>query len=594
MDESGKREKEKRKKNESTSFPVPLGFEEIKENITIKSTTTNKPPKPSKEQIIDTAFRFHSQGNISEAAKYYQYFVSQGFSDVGVFSNYGVILKNLGKLEEAEIVTRKAIKIDSSLAHAHYNLGTILKDLGKLEEAKLETQQAINIRPDFFKAYFTLGLIFKDLGKLEEAKIATQKAIDINPKLADAYSNLGIILKDLGKLEEAEITTQKAIDINPDLAEAYSNLASILKDLGKLKEAEIPLRKAIELKPEIAESYSSLAITLLSMNEFDRSINYFISSSELLRGTKNKDPNHKRFKIISQAKIEHDIEQFEYLALHGYETKNFTELANIYKKVANEINWPSETQLLFLDDKYQDLMQNSYNHLIHKIEAPKLNNNAVNNLLDVEQATEEYFDHEFGLAYVDNFLTPEALDSIRNFLLGSTIWFDIKKDGYIGAYLEEGLANPLILQIAEELRRKFPKIFKDHPVTHIWAYKYDSRAKKQSSSLKGINAHADFAAVNVNFWITPSEANLDPDSGGLVVYDVEAPREWDINTYNKDEKKIQEQLKKSKGNKRIIPYKQNRAVIFNSNLFHETDIYEFKEGYENRRINVTMLYGTRT
>jgi len=254
----------KEKRSKLKTIPVPFAPGEIKGNININ---TNTPPKPSKEQIIDTAFRFHSQGNISEAAKYYQYFVSQGFSDVGVFSNYGVILKNLGKLEEAEIVTRKAIKIDSSLAHAHYNLGTILKDLGKLEEAKLETQQAINIRPDFFKAYFTLGLIFKDLGKLEEAKIATQKAIDINPKLADAYSNLGIILKDLGKLEEAEITTQKAIDINPDLAEAYSNLASILKDLGKLKEAEIPLRKAIELKPEIAESYSNLGGILIALGK---------------------------------------------------------------------------------------------------------------------------------------------------------------------------------------------------------------------------------------------------------------------------------------------------------------------------------------
>jgi hypothetical protein len=32
---------------------------------------------------------------------------------------------------------------------------------------------------------------------------------------------------------------------------------------------------------------------------------------------------------------------------------------------------------------------------------------------------------------------------------------------------------------------------------------------KYDSSLKGINIHADFAAVNINFWITPNEANLD-------------------------------------------------------------------------------------
>ena len=42
-----------------------------------------------------------------------------------------------------------------------------------------------------------------------------------------------------------------------------------------------------------------------------------------------------------------------------------------------------------------------------------------------------------------------------------------------------------------------------------------------------------------------------------------------------------------------VPYRANRAVIFDSDLFHETDQIAFKEGYLNRRINITMLYGTR-
>ena len=42
-----------------------------------------------------------------------------------------------------------------------------------------------------------------------------------------------------------------------------------------------------------------------------------------------------------------------------------------------------------------------------------------------------------------------------------------------------------------------------------------------------------------------------------------------------------------------IPYRANRAVIFDSDLFHKTDRIDFKSGYLNRRINVTMLYGDR-
>jgi len=42
-----------------------------------------------------------------------------------------------------------------------------------------------------------------------------------------------------------------------------------------------------------------------------------------------------------------------------------------------------------------------------------------------------------------------------------------------------------------------------------------------------------------------------------------------------------------------IPYRANRAVIFDSDLFHQTDTIRFKPGYCNRRINVTLLYGER-
>ena len=56
--------------------------------------------KPSKEEIINQAFKFHSQGNIPEAAKYYQYCINQGFDDPRVFSNYAGILRLSGKLKE--------------------------------------------------------------------------------------------------------------------------------------------------------------------------------------------------------------------------------------------------------------------------------------------------------------------------------------------------------------------------------------------------------------------------------------------------------------------------------------------------------------
>ena len=151
--------------NEVKTFPVPFPIEGIKENINITTNTPSK-PKPSKEQIIDQAFKLHSQGNIIEAAKYYQYFINQGCKDYRVFSNYGAILKDLGKLKEAEIILLKAIELNPNDAMLHSNLGSILKDLGKLQEAELSTCKAIEINPNYADAHLNLGNILSDLGKL--------------------------------------------------------------------------------------------------------------------------------------------------------------------------------------------------------------------------------------------------------------------------------------------------------------------------------------------------------------------------------------------------------------------------------------------
>ena len=102
--------------------------------------------------------------------------------------------------------------------------------------------------------------------------------------------------------------------------------------------------------------------------------------------------------------------------------------------------------------------------------------------------------------------------------------------------------------------------------------------------------------MNVNFWITPDEANLDPATGGLVVYDKEAPLEWNFKEYNSDRNKpkILAWLKEVGAQAIKIPYRANRAVVFNSDLFHETDDLSFKDDYLSRRINITLLYGYRS
>ena len=190
------------------------------------------------------------------------------------------------------------------------------------------------------------------------------------------------------------------------------------------------------------------------------------------------------------------------------------------------------------------------------------------------------------VAVIDDLLTPEALSALRRFCMQEPVWLQAHHAGYLNAFPEHGFACPLIGQIADEMRAAFPQILKDYGLIYFWGVKYDAK-------LPGIEIHGDQAAVNINFWITPDECNLDPERGGLIVWDKAAPLDWNFNKFNNEKSTIRDYLARKGAKSSRVPYRQNRAAIFDSDLFHETDALNFKEGYENRRINITMLFGRR-
>jgi len=161
-------EEEKEKAKQETdvkTFIVPFALENINEKITI---LTNK---LSKEQIVNQALKFHSEDNISEAIKYYNYFINKGYKDYRVFSNYGDILKNLRKSKEAENSYRKAIELNPNMVDVHLKMGKLLIENGKLVEALAYTKKAIQLNPDYLEAYNYLGATLMYLGKPGEANI---------------------------------------------------------------------------------------------------------------------------------------------------------------------------------------------------------------------------------------------------------------------------------------------------------------------------------------------------------------------------------------------------------------------------------------
>ena len=564
--------------------------------------------------------------NVSDALKVARKTIEQYPDDVEGMGVIGACLRASNHIDESLLYLDKAITLNPNYAEALINRGLIklirkdklgaLSDLETAHKLKPHIKQILDLvvdlnlefkhfdqatsllvkmvesNPNNGNNFAKLALCNQNLGDLDAAIENYKKALIVRPDHAEAYINMGTALNERGDLEAAIDSYKHALKIKPDYAKAYYNMGNALNHKNDPQAAIDSYKQALKIKPDHAEAHSSLAFVLIGIGNRDEALLNLKRSHELIRGKNPVNPYHNSFLTISKAKMDHDIDQFKYLADSGYEAAKFNALADLYRDVSLKIDW-SIGEIQPLSNKHQKLLKNTYNRPINVLEAPEVLNGPISTTLDRGNITKGYSKHDHGLTYIDNFLTPSALDSIREFLLGSTIWHDIKEGGYLGAYLRDGLACPLLLQIANELRVAFPEIFKGHQLLHLWAYKYDSGAYKDDNGLTGIRAHADEAAVNVNFWITPATANLNPESGGLIVYNKPAPLEWDFKKFNSNHEEIAKHLNYGSCEKTIVPYNENRAVIFNSNLIHETDKFEFKEGYENRRINITMLFGHR-
>ena len=95
-------------------------------------------------------------------------------------------------------------------------------------------------------------------------------------------------------------------------------------------------------------------------------------------------------------------------------------------------------------------------------------------------------------ALEDSIHAYERGSALRRHCEEATVWKLAAGEGYLGALLTQGFAPPVLLAIADGLRDALPRVIGDLPLLQAWGFKYDQR-------LQGINMHADFARVNLNF-----------------------------------------------------------------------------------------------
>ena len=410
-----------------------------------------------------------------------------------------------------------------------------------------------------------LASVYQDLGRIEDAERIYLQAVEAEPDNVDALCMAGICARDLRDTAAADRLLSRAFELDPKLPFAQYNLGLLRLDQGRIDEAARLVLGARASNRGEPWSPDALPARL---------------AAPVARNIADPDWATARFKLL------HDIEQLAYLRLHNRIGVEVEPAIAEYQAILRSAVLPEDAySMVALDPSRFGLLARSYKMPIHAADPEPPSGPLLNPDRAWKEIEENYRDTNPGFLIVDDLLSAEALAALRSYCLESTLWNELK-GGHLGAYMADGFSGRLLLGIAAALRSMMPCVLRDHPLQNMWADKYDSR-------YAGTGLHVDTAAINVNLWITPDEANLDPHSGGLVVYTHDGRPGWRDQRLNADVASIYRHLESIGANKVRVPHRANRAVIFDSDLFHETDALDFRPGYENRRVNLTMLYGTR-
>jgi predicted O-linked N-acetylglucosamine transferase (SPINDLY family) len=186
---------------------------------------------------------------------------------LGRYPNCGFAWKLLGESlymqgKDSLSALQKATELLPDDADAFSNLGIVLTNLGHLDEAVTSCRRALKIKPDDVRAYNSLGNALKELGQLDDAVASYRKAVKLKPDYVKAHNNLGNTLQDLGQFNDAAASYSRALKIKPDYAEAHYNFGNTLTHLGQLDDALTSYRRALEIKPDYSAAHGNLLFAL--------------------------------------------------------------------------------------------------------------------------------------------------------------------------------------------------------------------------------------------------------------------------------------------------------------------------------------------
>lgn len=133
-----------------------------------------------------------------------------------------------GETTAAEVVAKKALKIDPRDKEIHMLLGRILEKDGNLDQAAHYFSQAATIDPAFIDAYLKLSQVLIRQREYTKARQVLEQGIENAPANINLYLTCATLLKEIKDYHGAETMLRKAATLEPRNVLIHRQLGAIL------------------------------------------------------------------------------------------------------------------------------------------------------------------------------------------------------------------------------------------------------------------------------------------------------------------------------------------------------------------------------
>lgn len=162
-----------------------------------------------------------------------------------------------GDLLEAQIERhRQALALRPNHADLHYRYGLLLRQVGRLEEAIAAFEAAIAINPAYVKALVKLGVCLREAGRADDALEAFRAALTLRDDCIDVHYELGLLFAQRQQFDLAVEAFERGMQGGGAHAALRANLALALQNIGMLDRAAAAWRSICDLSEDVRDALS--------------------------------------------------------------------------------------------------------------------------------------------------------------------------------------------------------------------------------------------------------------------------------------------------------------------------------------------------